>query len=283
MIVSSLFYIATFSVEAADVTITDGIGDVSSIDYLTGETKVVPSHPDINVDNLDLTKATYTQQGTQATVSIQVKGTIENRGKIIDPYSEDFLSAFTTVEYEVQLETSEQTYSLSYSNQTGTLSYGDEQINLTSSNFSVVGNTLTISFTLTSAGETYSNLSVSSTYLKANFSEAEPSIEFLSDVAPNPSLMIYDAYASNIGNIGESIQFNGSVEPLTGQPPPTHTIGISEIKVHQRSSIQHTPIQKQGTTRIHLLSPILQVRQQVNLVISRSLEKEEPKILYLPK
>ena len=39
MIVSSLFYIATFSVEAADVTITDGTGDVSSIDYLTGETK----------------------------------------------------------------------------------------------------------------------------------------------------------------------------------------------------------------------------------------------------
>jgi hypothetical protein len=237
MIVSSLFYIATFSVEAADVTITDGIGDVSSIDYLTGETKVVPSHPDINVDNLDLTKATYTKQGTQATVSIQVKGNIENRGKIIDPYSEDFLSAFTTVEYEVQLTTSEQTYSLSYSNQTGTLSYGDQQINLTSSNFSVAGNTLAISFTLTSAGEIYSNLSVSSTYLKANFSEAEPSIEFLSDVAPNPSLMVYDAYASNIGNVGEGIQFNGSVEPLTGQPPYTYHWSFGD----QSSSTQLNP------------------------------------------
>jgi PKD repeat protein len=237
MIICSLFYITTFSVEAADVTISDGTGDVSSIDYLTGETKVVPSHPDINVDNIDLVQATYTQHGTQAIVGIQVKGNIENRGKIVDPNSEDFMSAFNTVEYEVQLTTSAQDYSISYSNKTGSMSYGDEQINLTSSNFSVAGNTLTISFILTSAGETYSNLSVSSTYLKANFSEAEPSIEFLSDVAPNPSLMVYDAYASNIGNVGESIQFNGSVEPLTGQPPYTYHWNFGD----QSSSTQLNP------------------------------------------
>jgi len=99
------------------------------------------------------------------------------------------------------------------------LSYGGEQVNLTSSDFSVVGNTLTISFTLTSANETYSDLSLSSTYIKFVYDEEEPFIELLSDVAPNPPLAIYDAYASNIGSVGESIQFNGSVEPLTGQPP----------------------------------------------------------------
>ncbi len=237
MIVSSLFCITTFSAKAADITISDGMGDVSSIDYLTGETKVVSDHPDINVDNLDLIQATYTQQGTQATIGIQVKGNIENKGKIIDPYSDDFLSAFNTVEYEFQLTTSEKDYSISYSNKTGTLSYDAEQINLTSSNFSVVGNALTITFTLTSADETYSNLTVSSTYLKANFSEDEPSIEFLSDVAPNPQLMVYDAYASNIGNVEESIQFNGSVEPLTGQPPYTYHWDFGD----QSSSTQLNP------------------------------------------
>ena len=220
MIVSSLFLIATFSVEAVDIT--DGMNDVISFD-MTGESKVITYSPDIIVDNLDLIQATYSQQGIQATVSLQVKGNIENRGKIIDLYSEDALAALNAVEYGFQLTTSEQDYSVSYSNKTGQLVYGDERINLTSSDFSVVGDTLTISFQLTIADETYANLSVTSLYIKANFSADESSgLVYLSDVAPNPPLAIFDAYAANIGSIGENIQFNGSVEPLTGQPPYTY-------------------------------------------------------------
>jgi hypothetical protein len=238
MIVSSLFLIATFSVEAADVTIRDGTGDVSSVDYLTGETNVITNSPDIDVDNIDLIQATYTQQGTQATVSLQVKGNIENRGKILDPYSEDILDVLNTVEYGFQLITSEQDYSVSYSNETGQLIYGNEQINLTSSDFSVVGDTLTIIFSLISAEEIYENLSVTSTYIKANFSSIESSgLVYLSDIAPNPPLVIYDAYASNIGSIGENIQFNGSVEPLTGQPPYTYRWDFGD----QSSSTQLNP------------------------------------------
>jgi hypothetical protein len=238
MIVSSLFLIATFSVEAADVTIRDGTGDVSSVDYLTGETNVITNSPDIDVDNIDLIQATYTQQGTQATVSLQVKGNIENRGKILDPYSEDILDVLNTVEYGFQLITSEQDYSVSYSNETGQLVYGNEQINLTSSDFSVVGDTLTIIFSLISAEEIYENLSVTSTYIKANFSSIESSgLVYLSDIAPNPPLVIYDAYASNIGSIGENIQFNGSVEPLTGQPPYTYRWDFGD----QSSSTQLNP------------------------------------------
>ena len=73
----------------ADVTITDTVGDVWSIDYMTQEASVVTSHPDIEVDNLDIVEATYTQQGVQVTLSLQVVGSIENRGKIIDLYDED--------------------------------------------------------------------------------------------------------------------------------------------------------------------------------------------------
>ena len=222
MMVSSLFLIATFSVEAADVTIRDGTGDVNSMD-VNGNTTLITFSPEINIDNLDLTEATYTQHGTQATLSLQVKGKIENRGAIMDLTSADNLTALDTVEYDFQLTTSEQDYSVVYSNKTGQLTYGNEQINLTSSDFSVVGNTLTISFKLTSVNETYTNLSVTSTYIKANLSTIESSgLVYLSDVAPNPPLVIYEAFASNIGSIGENIQFNGSVEPLTGQPPYTY-------------------------------------------------------------
>jgi PKD domain len=218
MIVSSLFLIATFSVEAE--TITDEVGDVSSVDYFTGETNIVTSSPDINIDNLDLIKATYTQQGTQATLSVQVKGYIENRGTIMDLYSEDVPDVLDSAEYDFQLTTSEQDYSVSYSNETGQLAYGDEQINLTSSDFSVVDNTLTISFELTSADEAYSDLSVTSTYIKADLSTIDSlGMVYLSDVAPNSPLVIDEAYASNIGSVGENIQFNASLEPFTGQPP----------------------------------------------------------------
>ena len=238
MIVSSLFLIATFSVEAVDIT--DGMNDVISFD-MTGESKVITYSPDIIVDNLDLIQATYSQQGIQATVSLQVKGNIENRGKIIDLYSEDALAALDAVEYGFQLTTSEQDYSVSYSNKTGQLVYGDERINLTSSDFSVVGDTLTISFQLTTADETYANLSVTSLYIKANFSADESSgLVYLSDVAPNPPLVIFDAYASNIGSIGESIQFNGSVEPLTGQPPYTYRWDFGDESTSTKLNPTHT-------------------------------------------
>jgi PKD repeat protein len=217
------------------------MGDVGSIDFLTGETIVVSNHPDINVENLDLVKTTYTQQGTQATVSLQVKGNIENRGKLLDWYNEDILNSLDTVYYEFQIFTSEQDYLVTYSNETGMQQYNDVQNNLTSSNFSVVGSTLTITFTLVSADETYSNLSVTSYFIKGNFLEAANSedinIVLLSDIAPNPPLAVFDAFASNIGSIGESIQFNASVEPLTGQPPYTYQWDFGD----QGSSTQLNP------------------------------------------
>jgi PKD repeat protein len=174
------------------------------------------------VDNLDIVKVTYTKVGTQATLTLQVQGLIEDRGKIIDPYGgddfEDF--NFNAVEYGFQLITSEDEYMVSYSNKTGQLTSGMEQTNLTSSDFSVAGDTLTITFALGSTDELYDSLTVTSTFIKANFSSIETGgLTYLSDIAPNPELEIIEAYAPNLGSVGESIQFNGSVQPLTGQPP----------------------------------------------------------------
>ena len=243
MMVSSLFLMATFSVEAADVTIPDGPGDVSSINS-NGDATLITYSPEIDVDNLDLIEATYTLQGTQVTLTLQVKGTIENRGEIFDPNNPDM--NINAVGYTFTLTTSEETYMVEYANETCQLSYSDVQQNLTTSDFSVVGDTLTVSFTLASAEEAYQSLDVSSTYTKINLSafedpSSEPDLEnafiYLSDVAPNPPLMVYDAYASNIGSIGESIQFNGSLEPLTGEPPYTYHWDFGD----QSSSTQLNP------------------------------------------
>lgn len=223
MIISSLFLIATCSVQAADITITDVVEDVSSIDYITQETNVVTQHPEIEVDNIDIVKVTYSQTGLQATVTIQVRGSIENRGKIIDLYNEDegSLGPLNFVEYDFQLSTTEQDYTISYANQTGQINNGVDSTNLTSSDFSVVGDTLSITFTLGSAEEVYDNMSATSMFVKMNISSTDLSgFVYLSDIAPNPALEIMEAFAEkNIGTIGETIQFNGSIIPLTGQPP----------------------------------------------------------------
>ncbi|MCX6662245.1 MAG: PKD domain-containing protein [Euryarchaeota archaeon] len=241
MIVCSLFLIATFSVQAADVTITDIIDDVSSIDYATSGTTVVTSHKDINVKNLDIIKATYTQQATQATVTLQVRGSIEDRGKMIDQNSMDF-DALNFVEYDFQVTTSEQDYTINYANQTGQVSNGVDTRNLTSADFTVIGDTLTIIYTLTSPTEVYENLSVTSMFVKMNLSGSEPDLTdfvYLSDIAPNPTLEIMEAYAQNVGSIGENIQFNGSIIPLTGQPPYQYNWNFGDQKTSTELNPTH--------------------------------------------
>lgn len=242
MIASSLFLIATFSVQAADVTITDIIEDVNSIDYLTSGTTVVTSHPDIDVKNLDIVKATYTKQGTQATVTLQVRGSIENRGKMIDSLDEGSLGPLNFVEYDFQLTTSEQDYTISYANQTGQIGNGIETRNLTSSDFTVVGDTLTITFSLTSAEEVYENMSVTSMFVKMSLTGDEPDLSdfvYLSDIAPNPALEIMEAYAQNVGSVGENIQFNGSIIPLTGQPPYQYRWDFGDEKTSTQINPTH--------------------------------------------
>ena len=130
--------------------------------------------------------------------------------------------ALNFVEYDFQVTTSEQDYTINYANRTGQVSNGVDTRNLTSDNFTVIGDTLTIIFSLTSAEEVYDNMSVTSMFVKMNLAGEEPDLTdfvYLSDIAPNPVLEIMEAYAQNVGSIGENIQFNGSIIPLTGQPP----------------------------------------------------------------
>lgn len=238
MIVSSLLFITTYSIEAVDVTITDETGDVCSLDFLTEEIKVITNHSDIEVKNLDLIQATYTQQGIQATLSLQVVGNIENRGNMSVGDIEDVIEL---VLYEFELSTSGQYYRIEYCNRTGQLMYDDEQINLTSSDFSVVGDTLSITFSLVNANEIYEGLSVASIYLSVNFSEEEPVVVYLADIAPNPPLLVYADYLG-IGYLGENIQFYGYIDFLSGHPPYTYywDFGDGDSSTEQRPTHAYT-------------------------------------------
>lgn len=249
MMISSLLLIAVCSVQAADTTITDTIDDVSSVDYLTGETIVITSHPEIDVRNLDITQITYTQVGAQVTLTMKVRGDIENRGSIIDLYSEDIFDSLDFVEYDFQLITSDGEYMVSYSNLTGQINNGLETVNLTSSDFTVEGDTLTLTFLLISSDEVYEELSVTSMFMKVNFTgeDLDPSgLVYLSDICPNPPLEIIEAYAQNIGSVGEAIQFNGSVSPLTGQPPYQYLWDFGDDTTSTQLNPTHT-YTKDGT------------------------------------
>jgi len=179
-----------------DITITDWTGDVCSFHYFTTKWTLVTNSSEIEVSNLDLTQATYQQQGILATLCLQVAGSIENRGHILYGNISDEINA---TEYAFQLTTSEQDYLISYVNQTGILIYNDTQINLTSSAFTVIGNTLSITFPLVSLNETYENLSVTSTFIRTNFSSHPPMIVYLSDTIPNlwSKVLLFGTFNTN--------------------------------------------------------------------------------------
>jgi hypothetical protein len=189
------------------------------VDYFTGESSIVTNSSDIEIDNLDLVQATYTKQGIQVNLSLEVRGIIEDRGELIDLEHEN-QTYFNMVEYGFDLITSEEDYRIAYCNQTGRLEYDDVELNLTSSAFSVVGDTLSITFPLASIDEEFENFTVTSTFIKANLSNPDPS-EFIyfSDIAPNLPLKIFRVYAPTCGYVGETIQFNGSIEYGSGSPP----------------------------------------------------------------
>jgi hypothetical protein len=167
-----------------DITLTDWIKDVISIDQ-NGEIVLITNSTDIEVDNLDIVQTTYARQENNITLSLQVAGMIENRGPT-DPYN--ITDMLDLVEYDFQLITSEQEYLISYFNKTGLLEFDNKTINLTSSDFSVINDTLSITFPLINIDETYVEIAVDSFYVKINFSSPDNGFIFLFDMAPNPPL-----------------------------------------------------------------------------------------------
>ncbi|EMR74502.1 hypothetical protein MBGDF03_00811 [Thermoplasmatales archaeon SCGC AB-540-F20] len=90
-------------------TIIDGTGDV--IDLATQE--IVTEHPDIDVENIDITKMMYNRMDKNVSVVLNVVGLIEDRGNIsdisggmsfdVDAVGYTFLLATSSEVYEITI------------------------------------------------------------------------------------------------------------------------------------------------------------------------------------
>jgi hypothetical protein len=218
MVVSSLFAISISSVMAVDENefVTDGIGDV--VHFLTQN--VVDNHPDIDIDNIDITELKYVREDKSVTLTLKVEGIIEDRGKIDD--------ISDTGEYQIV-----------YTNNSCQVIYGfddPEIVNLTENDFSVVADTLTINFEIKTINETYDSVSAQTVFQKYSledfdvfgvdedwdYDDLEDLITFVTDEAPNGPLEIdYNIlYIPDLGEVGKPLEFEGA--SFSGYHPHTY-------------------------------------------------------------
>jgi len=223
--------------------LTDGVDDVFNVGmfgYSGEEFSYISEHEDIDIDNLDIVKATYEREDKAVTLTLEVKGEIEDRGDIDQLSGEDY--NVDVVGYVFALETSIDQYSITYVNEKCQLLYFStyETVNLT--DFSVADDTLTVNFELTNSSETYTNLSIQTTYTKIDFSwddiddideeDIGELFVYLMDIAPDLPLDVY-AYGVNLATVGSEVEFSGS--PYFGQPPLTYnwTFGDGSTSTEQ--------------------------------------------------
>lgn len=207
--------------------IIDGQNDVYFLDYfgiLTENyvTEIVTSHDDINVENIDIKKATYTRTDETVTVTLEVVNEIENRGSFTD-------INYDIVNYDFTIETTTDSYYITYMN--NTCQYASSQdielINVSESNFSVDRGVLSVTFELNSAEEEYVLMYSNSTFLKIDAEklmeieeiedledidpeELKEIVVYLTDAVPNPDVQVV-IYSTNVGIVDKEIQFNASV------------------------------------------------------------------------
>jgi|GEM_PF-6215614 len=202
------------------VNVTDTLVDVYTYDYDKFVTMYAfqYQYPQIFIDNLDIIKANFTLIGKQATVSLKVRGIIQNAGNPQDPLKEPFYF----VQYEFSLRTLEEDYTIVYINQTAYVQTGIEAIkkqSLAPSEFSAVDDTLTISFNVTSLGETYQDFFAVSTFMESGTDVNMTVDTLLTDFAPNRPMEIIPGFAQATGSVGESIQFSARPVPYAGLLP----------------------------------------------------------------
>jgi hypothetical protein len=167
----------------SDDTLTDWTNDVSQCHFRTNKWTIITNSTDIDVQNIDVIQATSQQQDGLVTLTVQVASSIENRGHWTDWFTGN--ETIELVEYDFHFVTSEQEYLISYVNQTGALQFNTSQINLTSSDFTVINDTLSITFPLVNPEETFENLTVMTLYINVNVSSKPYKIVLYGDTAPN--------------------------------------------------------------------------------------------------
>ncbi len=192
-------------------TVVDEINDVIDIN---GD--IVTSDPNIPVANVDIEEIKYIRSDQQVTIELTVVGQIENRGSLLDLDFADEDFSIDTAGYTLVLITDEREYTITYVNNTCNLAFFDDLGNDTSVNltdFTVVGDTLTINFDLENAEEVYDTISGLTQYM--NFDMADitsetgmEDITLLFDEATDQPLSVI-IFEFNDGTINNPINFSG--------------------------------------------------------------------------
>lgn len=125
-----------------------------------------------HADNIDIREITYHREGKTVTLTMRVKGEIENIGNIGD-LEKIFGQRVEVTAYTLILSTTNDTYLITYTNNICNMPYGTngtyENIDLPTT-----GNTLTISFDLTYDNENVTSIEALNTYSKMpSFAGAE--------------------------------------------------------------------------------------------------------------
>jgi hypothetical protein len=213
-------------------TVIDAEDDV--IDYLTQETS--DEYPDI-----DILELAYVREGINVTVSLKVKGDIRNLGNLDDPTGFGDI-----VTYGISLITSENNmYAIVYVNETCILETIEKVENIT--DFSVVGDTLTINFNLNSSDETYTSISAESGFLK--FALLEEDIEWYIDIAADEPVYILSINIPDIGEVGKPINFSALAD--LGEPPYSYHWNFGDGDTSDKQRPTHI-FDKAGTYNVTL-------------------------------
>jgi hypothetical protein len=200
-------------------TIIDEIDDVIDIN---GD--IVTSDPDINVANVDIEQISYLRSDEKVTIALTVAGQIENRGSLLDLEMESEFFNVDTAGYTLVLITDERDYTITYVNFTCTLAYFDDlgnDTNINITDFTVIGDTLTVNFNLENPDEIYDTLSGLSQYMKFSLEDLSDvsgfeDITLLFDEATDSPLSVI-IFEYNDGTIDNPLNFSAIA---TGGTPP---------------------------------------------------------------
>ncbi len=212
IVISCLFFFSAGSpVLAADELeiLEDPEDDVYVLDEESLETVEDFSDLETTGDkpNVDIVKVTYSkeEQSTNATMSLEVKGIIEDSG-IDESFLEDLDDWSELLQpivmYTINLETSNSTYVISYMNELCT-------VNDDNATYTKDGSTLTVTFDLGSADETFVSMQAISMEMDLS--------TFLtySDYAPDLVILEVTADGPTKGKTGKTITFTGSASEGT--------------------------------------------------------------------
>lgn len=187
IVISYILFAAVFSVSAVDEngSFTDPEDDV--IDLLSEDGPTTGNRP-----NIDIISIEYSISGKQVTLSLEVKGEIENKGDI-ENYETDFIS------YQLMLYTSEDAYDIIYINEECIIDGPTDEVS-----WDIDDSTLEFSFELGSSSEAYDGLMGLTVDL--DFANLKMYGDEFYDVEEEIDV---DAGGDYEGEPGESIQFNG--------------------------------------------------------------------------